>query len=223
MDEDDTPLGPERTLMLLHVPPARRAAVEALWRLDARLGAVLATTTEPAIGIMRLAWWRDALIRLDGGPAPAEPVLQALAAAVVPQVAGSALATIAEGWGAMVDGDPAMLDEYGRDRGGGLFRLSARLLGASEADAAVVEAIGAGWALVDLGWGQRDPAFRLAALEAAERAMAGWNGRSSAALRPLGMLGVMARRDVAAGVAAERLEGSPGRIAVMLRHRLFGR
>ena len=32
------------------------------------------------VGQMRLAWWREALGRLDSAPAPAEPVLQALAA-----------------------------------------------------------------------------------------------------------------------------------------------
>ena len=42
---------------------------------------------------MRLAWWREALQRLDTAPAPGEPVLRELAAAVLPLgVTGTALA-----------------------------------------------------------------------------------------------------------------------------------
>ena len=74
-------------------PPARarlrarrraRPRVEALWRLDVTLGAVLATGREPMVSRIRLAWWREALERLDREPPPAEPVLQALAAHVLP-------------------------------------------------------------------------------------------------------------------------------------------
>ncbi|WP_076068482.1 squalene/phytoene synthase family protein [Sphingomonas montana] len=224
---DPTPAGaaepaidPERTLALLHVPAARRGAIATLWRLDARLGAVVATTTDPSIGAIRLAWWRDALTRLDDAAAPAEPLLQDVAAQLLPHVRGAELAALAEGWGAIVEGDPDMLDEYGRGRGGVLFGLAARVLGGDVGGAA---AMGAGWALVDLGWGQRDAAFRAAALDAAERALAEWDGRTPRGLRPLGMLAVLARRDVAAGPDADRRVGSAGRIAMMLRHRMFGR
>src|SRR3546814_5769707 len=48
--------------------------------LDISLGRVVASTSEPMIGAMRLAWWREALERLHLPPVPGEPVLQALAA-----------------------------------------------------------------------------------------------------------------------------------------------
>ena len=212
---------PEAALMLTHVPGDRRAAVATLWRLDARLGEVLATTSDPAIGMIRLAWWRDALARLDDAPAPAEPLLQAVTTDCLPAVAGAELALLAEGWGTMVDGDPAALDAYGAGRGGVLFGLAARLLG--RADDADIRAAGAGWALVDLGWGQRDAAFRVAALTAAARALAPWDGRTTRRLRPLGRLGMLARRDAAAGPGAERRVATPARVAAMLRYRWFGR
>ena len=41
---------------------------------------MLAGGREPLISRIKLAWWRDALEALDGGPAPSEPVLQAVAA-----------------------------------------------------------------------------------------------------------------------------------------------
>lgn len=220
MSDDPTPIDPERGFALVHVPAARRAAVETLWQLDARLGEVLATTSDPAIGAIRLAWWRDALRRLDSAAAPAEPLLQAVATYILPAVSGTDLAALAEGWGVMVDGDPAELDAYGAARGATLFGLAARVLG-GEGDA--VMAAGAGWALVDLGWGQRDAAFRMAALAAAGRALAPWDGRVPTRLRPLGMLGMLARRDVMAGPGAERRVATPGRLAAMLRYRWFGR
>jgi len=68
-------LDPDRTLALAYVPTRHREAVHALWTLDAALGAVLTTGREPAIRQIRLAWWREALERLDGAPAPAEPAL----------------------------------------------------------------------------------------------------------------------------------------------------
>src|SRR3546814_21200061 len=56
-----TPLDPDRTLALSYVPAKHRPAVEALWRLDAALGAVLAGGREPLIGQFKLVWWRGAL------------------------------------------------------------------------------------------------------------------------------------------------------------------
>ena len=108
-------LDPDRTLALAYVPAAARPAVEALWRLDAAFAAILATGTQPMISQMRLAWWREALERLDRAPPPAEPVLQALAAHVLPQVTGAELAAMEEGWLMLLSDDAA-----GRRRAGSL-------------------------------------------------------------------------------------------------------
>src|SRR5688500_11250105 len=92
-------LDPDRTLALSYVPAQRRAAVGALWRLDAALGAALAGGREPMISRIKLAWWREALERLDREPAPAEPVLADLAENVLPAgIGGAALAGMEEGW-----------------------------------------------------------------------------------------------------------------------------
>ncbi len=58
-------LDPDRTLALSYVPAKARPALEALWRLDATLGAVLSTGREPLISQIKLAWWRDSLEKLD--------------------------------------------------------------------------------------------------------------------------------------------------------------
>ncbi|HEX8445483.1 MAG TPA: squalene/phytoene synthase family protein [Sphingomonas sp.] len=222
MIEADSVVDAERQLMLAYVPPQWRAAIGTLWQLDARLGDVVATTSEPAVGAIRLAWWRDALLRLDEAPAPAEPLLRAVAEKVLPRVAGATLATLPEGWGAVLDADPSdvALDSYGLDRGATLFAAAADLL---HAPGEAVRAPGAGWALVDLAHGSRDRGLRIAALAAAGRAMTAWDGRVPRGLRPLGMLGMLARIDVAAGPDVQRRQGAPSRIARMMRYRMIGR
>ncbi len=82
-------LDPDRILALSYVPAKRRAAVGALWRLDSALGAALAGGREPMIARIKLAWWREALERLDREPAPAEPVLQEVAAHLLPALTGA--------------------------------------------------------------------------------------------------------------------------------------
>ena len=82
----------------------------------------MATTTEPLLGEIRLAWWRDRLCELDTQPAPAQPLLQALQARVLPRLSGAELATLEDGW----------LARLGGNAGEGtaqLFGLAARLLG----------------------------------------------------------------------------------------------
>src|ERR1700760_3804181 len=73
-------LDPDRRLALAYAPARARPALEALWRLDVTLGAVVARAREKMVARIRLAWWREALERLDAAPPPAEPLLEALAA-----------------------------------------------------------------------------------------------------------------------------------------------
>ena len=213
-------LDADRRLALAYVPAARRPALEALWRLDATLGAVLATGREPIVTRIRLAWWREALERLDRERPPAEPTLEATARHVLAKgVSGAALAELVDGWEAIAEPGrlPAeALDLYASARGARLFRLSARLLGA---DHHGLDLAGECWALADLARHSADPADRAAALGA---------GRSRTVplrwptpLRPLGMLAVLADRDL----KRDCLEppGAPARMLRMLRHRLTGR
>ena len=70
-----TPEDPERALALSYAVEGRDA-LAALLALDDALARLLRSTREPALGQMRLAWWREALERLDTAPPPAEPVLR---------------------------------------------------------------------------------------------------------------------------------------------------
>ncbi|HWH18875.1 MAG TPA: squalene/phytoene synthase family protein [Allosphingosinicella sp.] len=217
-----TALDPDRTLALSYVPAERREAVFSLWRLDVALGAVVSGGREPMISRIKLAWWREALEKLDTAPAPAEPALQALAAHVLPRgICGAELAAMEEGWAALLAEEALSdveLQTYAAARGGTLFGLSARLLG-SEADRAHLQA-GEGWALADLARHSGDPDAGAALAAARERrSVLRW----PASLRPIGMLAVLAQRDAERGLAALEPQGAPARMLRMLRHRLTGR
>lgn len=211
---------PERALALAYAPAARRRALGLLWVLDERLGAALDAAHEPMLRAIRLSWWREALEALDGGgPPPDEPLLRALAAEMLPLgVTGADLAALEEGWAALAD-VPADLARHGRARGPVLFALSARLLGGAGDER--IAAAGEGWALVDrLARGDgaaaaRDRAEALLASALREK----W----PRALRPLGVLAALARRDVRPGGLDRRRPGSPGRILRALMMGALGR
>lgn len=223
MTSADLPqLDPDRTIALSYVPTALRAAVGALWRLDAALGAVLSSGREPMISRIKLAWWRDSLEKLDREKAPAQPELQAVAEHVLPAgVSGAELAAMEEGWAVLLSDQhltSSDLDAYGAGRGALQFRYAARLLG-SQGDAGIEQA-GEVWALADLARHSGNDEDARSAVDAAlARAVPlHWPSR----LRPLGMLAVLARRDLEAGPGQWPAQGSPGRMLRMLGHRLSG-
>ncbi|KRB86943.1 hypothetical protein ASE00_08045 [Sphingomonas sp. Root710] len=218
---------PERQLAINYATPSKRAALECLWRLDERMGAIVAAAREPAIGAMRLLWWRDALARLDDikAPVPAEPLLDAAATLLVDGgLAGEALAGLEEGWAALLDSEEpgeAEIVAHGELRGARLFALSAQLLGGAPEE---TKRAGAGWALADLGHRLRDPDARRFARERALAALsdadiASWPGT----LRPLGLLAVLARGDARMPPARLRRQGAPKRLLRALAYRLTGR
>lgn len=209
-------LDPERRLALAYVPAAVRPALEALWRLDAAFAAILITGTQPLVSQMRLAWWREALQRLDSAPPPAEPLLAALAACVLPTVSGAELAELEEGWLILLADGPLSaedLADYAARRGGLLFRYSARLLGDS---AFPVDRAGAHWALADLArHSRRADEVKNPPPESQVK----WPAR----LRPLGMLAMLARRDLEKLGRKQEKVGGPARLLRMIRHRLSGK
>jgi 15-cis-phytoene synthase len=209
-------MDPDRRLALAYVPVPARPAVEALWRLDAGLAAILATGTQKMISQLRLAWWREALERLDAAPPPAEPVLQGLAAHVLPAgISGAALAAMEEAWLILLSDDPLtgeQLERYAALRGGLLFGFTARLLG--DADFPVAGAGGL-WALADLArHSRRADELKMIRSEMKMK----WPRR----LRPLGMLAMLARRDLERLGKEPEVQGSPARMMRMIRHRVSG-
>lgn len=189
-----------------------------LWRLDEQLGQIVATTTTPAVGQMRLTWWHNALEALAVLPAPAEPLLKDIADE--PRIPSQTLLRLIDGWEALLDElplAPAAIDLHADARGATLFAAAAATLGC----AMDVGDAGRLWALTDLANRVSDSETAARALAAARVLLPDVPRRWPRALRPLGMLTALARRDAVAPAGARR-QGSPRRVAIALRFGLFG-
>ncbi|KQS04783.1 hypothetical protein ASG11_11405 [Sphingomonas sp. Leaf357] len=215
----------ERLLALSYAPVAARAGATALFALDDLLGQILRTTREPVVGQMRLTWWHEALTRLDSAPPPAEPVLRALAAEVLPRgVSGARLAGMIDAWEMLLDADTpddATLAGYAA-RGVILFEALGTVLGVPPDDP--VAPAGRGWALADLARhvgdaavASRAGAMAGPALAVATAATWSRNGRT------LGALAHLARLDLAVPPGQPIRRGAPRRVARLIYHRISGR
>lgn len=188
----------DRYVATLFAPANLRDALFALHAYDLALAEVARTTTEPHIGMIRLAWWRDTVRDLRTKPVAGQPVLAALGGtALDPEVLGQ----LAEAHMDAIDG--ADLGE----RGACLFLMAGSLLGGAENES-VVEA-GRFWAQANaLRYGTE-----------VEVALPG-PMRFGAVLRPITALAAVARRDA---VGKHDPRGSIGRQFAVLRHMLSGR
>jgi phytoene synthase len=181
--------------------------------LDAAMGDVVARATEPALGAIKLAWWRERTEELDTGPPPKEPRLEAVTAELLARgIAGLDLAGLEAGWATLLDREPDAT--LVADRGALLFKIGGRLLG-DEADLAKAGALYALASVARRGVPEMfEPARDLLAQVATTRFPRG--------VRALTMLTRAAARDVARRQPVES-EGDRARVAAMLAHRWSGR
>ena len=198
----------DRDLVRLYWPVHLRPAFDALMGIDDAFGEVVASTSQPGLGAIRVAWWREALERLDRSPPPPEPRLAAVATELVTRgITGADLGRIGEGWSALLDEEPDA-DAYAA-RGEALFAIAARLLGACDdrlSEAGTVFALG--------------DAARRNLLRPTHWPTLG-SHRFARELRPITALARLAARDLRHGASFES-EATPGRAAALLAHRLFG-
>ena len=201
----------DRDLVRLYWPVELRPAFDALFAIDDVMADVVASSTQPALGAIRLAWWREALERLDQHPPPPEPRLVAAAAELLPRgVTGAALAALEDGYATLLEEQPDR-DRLG-EGGAALFAIGASLLGATD---------------VKLPHAGRLHAFA----RAARRGHAAFpdeidvtelvGHRFSRALRPLTAFARLAARDVSQAPKLDT-EATPARAVALLSHRLFG-
>lgn len=196
----------DRDLVRLYWPAELRPAFDALMDIDEAMADVVAGASQPALAAITLAWWRDALNSLDAAAPPAEPRLQAVARELLPRgVSGASLATIAEGWSALLDAWPDA--EAIAERGTGIFAAGACLLGASD------DMLGEAGSLVAFANAKRRGLGDFGHLR---RPM-----RFARPLRPLTALAALAARDLRRHHPEP--EATPGRAWTLLRHRLTGR
>lgn len=199
-------------LVRLYWPDEARGLFDAVMGIDGAMADVVLTSSQPALGAIRLAWWREACERLDRADPPAEPRLTAAATLVPHRLPGADLGALESGWSALLDEE---IDPDAVGRGGArLFGMLARLL--DSADPRLDDA-GRLFALVRaarLG----HPAMIEPARELAGK-LAGH--RFTRSVRPVTALARLAARDLKAWPAAEP-PATPARAVSLLSHRLFG-
>ncbi|EQB02346.1 hypothetical protein L288_16765 [Sphingobium quisquiliarum P25] len=178
-----------------------------LWALDARFAKLAATTSEPMIGQIRLAWWHEALSDEEGVKGRGEPLIDALRE--IGTIPPAGLSAWLDGWEAMI-GD-IDLDVYADGRGGGFFHS---LAGEAEAPPWLIQA-GAVWALWDLSGHVSDRALAADAIERARVKLLSGPLPWPAAWRPMRIAYGLARQDIIKGRAA------PGRLTPRLYLRLL--
>ncbi len=203
----------DRDLVRLYWPVELRPAFDALFTIDDALADVVALSTQPALGAIRLAWWREALQRLDAHLPPPEPRLQAAAAELLPRgVTGQMLARLEDGWATLLDEEPDI--ERVAVRGERLFAMAAQLLRSSDK---LLKVAGRLYGYESaLRTGMIGPHWPMEEMHQLYR------HRFSRLLRPLTGLARLASRDARQRPTKEP-QATPGRAFALLSHRLSGR
>jgi 15-cis-phytoene synthase len=197
------------------MPATIRPAFATLWNLDLALTDVVATTTEPALGAIRLAWWRERLEELDEDATPAEPRLRAISRQLLGRgIHGKELARLEDAWLPLFEPFPwgEAQAEGLKLRGRILFGIGARLLGEQAEEGAMAGEV---WSLVDGARHCSDERSRIFLSGEAAHALIRLPGKIRRKLRPLTVLAAVAAYDVS------RLGGF-GRGGAALAHRLWG-
>ena len=197
-------------LVLASASPRLRGILDSSLRLDARLGRLCLTASEPALAQIRLAWWRDELARErpEGAEFPPDPLLASLL-----REWGKdrlALTLLIDGWEELIGDLPPTVEAAkgfatGREA---VFGEIARRVGqsASAYDAAVHAVM---WARADLAAFGLPDASEVMVLPSLPRQ-----------LRPLAMIGGLARRAILRG--GEPMFGDRMSPLVALRLGIFG-
>ena len=188
---------PETRIALAYCAADRREQVMLALALDQRLGQLVARTSEPMLGQIRLAWWREALQQAPAQRPQGDAVLDGISQGWL----GPAAPLIA-----LVDGWEHMLREEALSRDAALACSAARadaLLAASDLapgarghDAA--RCAGMIWALADLAAKISSPDERALLIDTA-RAISAPTTRLPAKARALAVLGALGRRSLRRG------------------------
>jgi len=136
-------------------PEPARSDLLALHAFHSELARVPELVSEPALGSIRLAWWREALAGLYNGHPPEHPVLAALARARTrTELARDMLEDMIAARALDLDESPPADNEallhYVGGTSGALAALAATVLGADARQARAARHVGIGWGLAGL-------------------------------------------------------------------------
>ncbi len=147
---------PDRYLSALFAPASARDALFALYAFNAELARIADEVSEPALGEIRLQWWRDAMQLAAAGQVTGNPVADALGAAL------SAHGLSSSRLDPMIDArrfdvlerimpNSASLITYLDDTAGEIFLIASEVLGADrEAAEPAARAAGRAYGLTGL-------------------------------------------------------------------------
>jgi phytoene synthase len=211
----------DRLTALDQMPRSVRPAMGILWAVDMAMADVVSSTTQPLLGAVRLAWWRERLEDLDtGAPPPSEWRLEGAVKQLLPRgITGRELAGLEDGWLPLLEPFPwrEPVAHALRVRGSLLFNIGARLLNGDPRDA---EAAGSLWSLVDGARHCSDVHSRMYLLKEARASIDELpRERPPRRLRRLTGLAAMAAHDVLRNKPLDLPYEDPGRgIAALLHH-----
>lgn len=163
---DSVSLPDERVLAISHTGLSVRRELEVFFALDARLGHQVAQASEPLLGQIRLAWWREQLSLPPAQRAQGDPLLDAIEEVW----AGDAgrLVALVDAWEELLGEAPLPVDGVARFAAGRATPITVLAEKAGRAELADdAKRAGECWALVDLAWKTSDPIEREAALSLA--------------------------------------------------------
>jgi phytoene synthase len=207
-------LSPPQRLALAYCPARARAPTLALLALDERLASVVRARREPLASQMRLAWWRDLVVRSQDQWPSGEPVVAALRS----WRDASGLAPLVDGWEALLTErlTPDVIAAFVDGRGQAFSSLAIELGVERPDDAAQAARV---WALADLAANISDGAERDVVIDYGRALTA--PPRLSASLRPLAVLSALGAAALDDGGSA--LLSGPRSALTALRIGLTGR
>lgn len=192
--ETNENLPPEAQIAISHSLPEHRDALRIFLELDGRFARIVAGTSEPMLGQMRLTWWRETLARPIAERPSGDAVLDAIGAHWSGREAG--LVKLVDGWEYLL-AEPPLSEEDARGfiegRSAALCAVYADLAGEQHA---ALRAPAWRWACADLAANvtlqeERDLLIRVG-LELDNSAASGALPREVRGLAVLGALGVRA-------------------------------
>lgn len=205
-------LPPEAGLALAWSGSKVRGRLSMALQLDRRLARIVARTTEPMLGQMRLAWWRDALCKPVADRPRGDSVLDGLG--VHWEGRERALIELVNAWEVLVTAEqlgPDEIETFAAGRGAFFAALAGD--GAENDLSARLFAAGRRWALADAASGVSKDTER-AALVAAGLAATDRAGRLPRELRGVAVLEALALRGLNRG-GRPLMEGRGAPLAVL--------
>lgn len=218
MPDPESTLPAELELALAYTLPSARDAMRTFFAFDQRLARIVAATTEPVLGQMRLAWWRDML----GTPRANRPTGDVVLDAIGDQWEGheELLGKLVDAWEVLVVAEKLGADDLAQFAAGRGHPFSRFVNPQREAERQRAAIASQRWALADIVTRITDPDEREAIVRVAQ-ALCGPAGRHSRELRGLAVLDALAIR--ALKRSGEPLLEGRGSSLVALRAGLFGR